>query len=41
MTNAYSISVWKPGGEYEHSEDVGMEGRILSKWSLKKYREVI
>jgi hypothetical protein len=31
---AYSILVWKPEGEYDHCEDVGIEGRIISKWSL-------
>jgi hypothetical protein len=41
MRNACSISVWKPDGEYQHSEDVGIDGRIISKWSLKKYREVV
>jgi hypothetical protein len=33
--NAYKMLVGKPKGRY-HSEDLGVDGRIILKWILRK-----
>jgi hypothetical protein len=36
MGNAYKILIRKPEGKTVHSENLGLDGRIISEWILEK-----
>jgi hypothetical protein len=36
MLNAYKIMVGKPNGGKDHSQDLGVDGRVLLQWFLGK-----
>jgi hypothetical protein len=36
MRNAYKIFIGKPEGKRHHSEGVGVDGKIILEWILRK-----